>query len=177
MEGFENIQNEDLINHIRLLEGGISNIPSDDFLKIFLKSIDIKSASDDFISKLLNNDFKGVDLTKLLQNNFIKFYENLFENFKSQEDFLLIKNWKMSKTINEENLRICIKQISEVLIEEIKSNKDGNISIYPSLILFLCNLFAFSSNKLNNIFDELSNLEKNFPSSKLIEVYFIILYK
>ena len=177
MEGFENLQNEDLINHIRLLEGGISNISSDDFLKIFLKSIDIKSASDDFISKLLNNDFKGVDLTKLLQNNFIKFYENLFENFKSQEDFLLIKNWKMSKNINEEILRICIKKISRVLIEEIKSNKDGNISIYPSLILFLCNLFAFSSNKLNNIFDELSNLEKNFPSSKLIEVYFIILYK
>ena len=53
MEGFENLQNEDLINHIRLLEGGISNISSDDFLKIFLKSIDIKSASDDFISKLL----------------------------------------------------------------------------------------------------------------------------
>lgn len=109
MEGFENLQNEDLINHIRLLEERISNISSNDFLKIFLKSIDIKSASDDFISKLLNNDFKGVDLTKLLQNNFIKFYENLFENFKSQEDFLLIKNWKMSKNINEEILRICIK--------------------------------------------------------------------
>ena len=83
----------------------------------------------------------------------------------------------MSKNINEEILKICIKKISEVLIEEINSNEDGNISIYPSLILFLCNLFAFSSNKLNNIINELSNLENKFPSSKLIEVYFIILYK
>ena len=177
MEGFENLQNEELINHIRLLEDEISNISSDTFLKIFLKSIDIKTATDGFISKLLNNDFDGVDLAKLLQTNFIKFYENLFEKFKSQEDFLLIKNWKMSKNINEEILRLCIRKISEVLIEEIKNNRSGKISIYPSLILFLCSLFAFSSNKLKNIIDELSKLEQNFPSSKLIEVYFIILFK
>ena len=74
-------------------------------------------------------------------------------------------------------MRICIRRISAVLVEEVNSNKTGNISIYPSLILFLCKLFAISSTKLNNIIEELYNLEQNFPNSKLIEVYFIILYK
>ena len=74
-------------------------------------------------------------------------------------------------------MRICIRRISSVLLEEVKLNKTGKINIYPSLIFFLCKLFAISSKKLNNIIEELHNLEQNFPNSKLVEVYFIILYK
>ena len=174
---FENIKNEELINYIAIPEILYSGISSDDYLRIFENSIDIKTASEDFISKLLNNDFKKIDLNKLLKNNFTKFYQKLFEGFECQEDFLIIKNWKINPNINGEVLRICLKRISDVLVEEVKLNKTGKISIYPSLILFLCKLFAISSIKLNNIFEELYNLEQFFPNSKLIEVYFIILYK
>ena len=174
---FENIKNEELINYIAIPEILYSGISSDDYLRIFENSIDIKTASEDFISKLLNNDFKKIDLNKLLKNNFTKFYQKLFEGFECQEDFLIIKNWKINPNINGEVIRICLKRISDVLVEEVKLNKTGKISIYPSLILFLCKLFAISSIKLNNIFEELYNLEQFFPNSKLIEVYFIILYK
>ena len=171
------MKNEELFNYIINSEILYSNIPSDDYLSIFLKLIEIKTASEDFISRLLNNNIRHVDLNKLLKSNFVRFYQKLFDEFESQEDFLIIKNWNISQNINGEILRICIRRISAVLVEEVNSNKTGNISIYPSLILFLCKLFAISSTKLNNIIEELYNLEQNFPNSKLIEVYFIILYK
>ena len=179
MEAFfdEKLKNEEFINYIKNSEISKTNIPSDEFLNIFLKSIDLKTASDDFISEFLNNDFKGIDLTKFLKNNFINLYQQIFERFKSIDDFLIIKNWKISKNINEEILRICIRKVSNVLIKEVKNNKNGNISLYSSLIFFLCDLFAASSIKLKNIDEELSNLEQNFPSSNLIEIYGIILLK
>ena len=179
MEAFfdEKLKNEEFINYIKNSEISKTNIPSDEFLNIFLKSIDLKTASDEFISEFLNNDFKGIDLTKFLKNNFINLYQQIFERFKSIDDFLIIKNWKISKNINEEILRLCIRKVSNVLIKEVKNNKNGNISLYSSLIFFLCNLFAASSIKLKNIDEELSNLEQNFPSSNLIEIYGIILLK
>ena len=179
MEAFfdEKLKNEEFINYIKNSEISKANIPSDEFLNIFLKSIDLKTASDEFISEFLNNDFKGIDLTKFLKNNFINLYQQIFERFKSIDDFLIIKNWKISKNINEEILRLCIRKVSNVLIKEVKNNKNGNISLYSSLIFFLCDLFAASSIKLKNIDEELSNLEQNFPSSNLIEIYGIILLK
>ena len=101
MDGFfENIKNEELINYIAIPEILYSGISSDDYLRIFENSIDIKTASEDFISKLLNNDLKKIDLNKLLKSNFTKFYQKLFEGFECQEDFLIIKNWKINPNIN-----------------------------------------------------------------------------
>ena len=52
MESFfdENLKNEEFINYIKNSEIAKTNIPSDEFLNIFLKSIDLKTASDEFIS-------------------------------------------------------------------------------------------------------------------------------
>ena len=90
MEGFfdDKMKNEELFNYIINSEILYSNIPSDDYLSIFLKLIEIKTASEDFISRLLNNNIRHIDLNKLLKSNFVKFYQKLFDEFESQEDFL-----------------------------------------------------------------------------------------
>ena len=51
MEGFfdDKMKNEELFNYIINSEILYSNIPSDDYLRIFLKLIELKTASEDFI--------------------------------------------------------------------------------------------------------------------------------
>ena len=112
-----------------------------------------------------------------IKNNFVPLYQKLLEPFKSQEDLLILKNWKIGKNVDEEIMRICIRKVCSVLIEEKKRSKTGNISIYPNLTIFLSELFANASTKLDHIVEELENLESYFPSSNLLEIYFIILYK
>ena len=143
--------------------------------------IDLKNASEKFRNDFLNNDFKKFDLKVAFKNNFYTLIEKIFENFSTQDKFLILKNWKISPNVNEEVLQICLRKIKEVLIKGVlkkETSKDQNIKIlYTDLIDFLCSLFAMSSKKLKNLIQELKELEQNFPSSKLIEIYFRILDK
>ena len=176
-------RNEEFINYIiksKLIE---NYIPPDEYLEILIKSIDLKTASDNFITKILNNSYehmnKKFDLSYLLQNKFVAFYQRIFDNFNYVDDLLPIKSWNCGIECEQDKeiLTICLKKIIEILNEEAKKAKDGKVGLYPSLMIFFCRLFSKCSLKLNNFLDILDNLEKNFPSSKLIEIYFIILYK
>ena len=169
-------KNEDFINFIKTTEGLSSKISPDEYLKLFTELIDLKTASEDFFSNFLNNNI-NLDLKKLLGNNFVLLYQKLLEPFKSQEDLLILKNWNISKNVDKEIMRVCIRKVCSVLIEEMKSSRTGNISIYPNLTIFLCKLFSNASTKLDNIIEELNNFELTFPSSNLLEIYFIILYQ
>ena len=82
----------------------------------------------------------------------------------------------MSETVKEEVLRICLRTVCNVLIDEAKNDKTGKINIYSNLLSFYSRLFSICSRKLFNMNDELVNLEKIYPGSKLIEIYFSILY-
>ena len=184
MEGFleKDEKNEAFINllvNIGLKD--LKTIPKDKLLNKFLDSINLNKAPKLFISKLLNNKFdrigQKIDLSLVLENNFIKFYEKIFERFRYQGDFLIIKDWKMSDTIKEGVLRVCLQAVCNVLIDEAKNDKTGKINIYESLLPFYSRLFSICSRKLININDELVNLEKIYPGSKLIEIYISILYR
>ena len=159
----------------------LKNIPKNKLFDKFLDSINLKRASKIFISRLLNNKFdkigQKIDLSLVLEKNFIPFYEKIFERFRYQGDFLVIKDWKMTEKIKEGVLRACLKRVCSVLKDEAKNNKTGKISIYSSLLSFYSRLFSICSRKLNDMNDELVNLEKVYPSSKLIEIYFSILYR
>ena len=175
-------KNEEFINNLIAIgmEEIKKSIPKDKLLNLFLDSINLKKAPKLFISRLLNNKFdkigQKIDLSLVLEKNFIPFYENIFARFKSQADFLDIKDWKMNEKINEGILRVCVRRVCNVLIEEANNDKTGKVSIYSNLLTFYSRLFAICSRKLNNFNDELVTLEKIFPGSKLIEVYSNILY-
>lgn len=132
-------KNEDFINFIKTTEGLSSKISPDEYLKLFTELIDLKTASEDFFSNFLNNNI-NLDLKKLLGNNFVLLYQKLLEPFKSQEDLLILKNWNISKNVDKEIMRVCIRKVCSVLIEEMKSSRTGNISIYPNLTIFLSKL-------------------------------------
>ena len=183
MEGFlkKEETNESFINLlVNIGLEDLKKIPKDKLFNKFINSIDLKSAPKIFISKLLNNKFnkigQKIDLSLVLGNNFIPFYEKIFERFRDQGDFLLIKEWKMSETINEGVLRTCLRAVCNVLIDEAKNDRTGEISIYENLLSFYSRLFSICSRKLLNINDELVNLEKIYPGQKLIEIYVSILY-
>ena len=136
MEGFfaKEEKNEAFINllvNIGLKD--LKTIPKDKLLNKFLDSINLNKAPKLFISKLLNNKFdrigQKIDLSLVLENNFIKFYEKIFERFRYQGDFLIIKDWKMSDTIKEGVLRVCLQAVCNVLIDEAKNDKTGKINI------------------------------------------------
>ena len=172
----KSLKNEDFINFLKSSEILSSKPPQEDILKIFLSQIDLKSASEDFISKFLNNEL-DIDLKKILDKRLEALYKKNIVPLKSMQDLLLIKNWKISKNASEEIFIICVKKVRDILIEEAKKNKTEKLNIYPSLIIFFCKLFAIGSTKINNIVEELNSLEQNFPSSNLLEIYFIILYQ
>jgi len=135
------------------------------------KSIDLDSVYEEFINNFLNNIFK-FDFEQFFGKKFDYFIQKIFENFKTPEDFLNIKIWKISRNINEEVLKLFIGRISNVLFQH-KNMK----SSFNDLINFLCRLFSFGSRKTDDFFEELKEVEKNIPSNKLIEIYFIILNK
>lgn len=151
----------------------------DAILDAFIKSIDLKISSNLFISKLLNNkleiNLRKIDLSNILKKNFVLFYQKFFERFKKQEDFLYIRRWMIDDNINVDVLKACLDRVIIVLINEAKNENKDNIGIYPNLLFFFSRLFSKCSLKIKNF--ELNNLEKIYPTSKLIEVYFLILYR
>ena len=167
----KSLKNEEFINFLQ--ESGKENINISP--ELFSEKIDLKIASEEFKNEFLNNDFKKFDLKATLRNNFYQLFTKIFEKFETQGDFLILKNWKISPNIDEGVLEICIKRIKTVLINQKKAKK---ITIYTDLIDFYCNLFSISSKKFDNkLIYILKELEENFTSSKLIEIYFRILHK
>ena len=166
--------NEKMKEHINLIE-----LYPEEVLDGFIKSIDLKFCSNLFISKLLNNkleyNLRKIDLNNILKQKFVEFYQKFFERFKKQEDFLYIRRWIIDDNINVKVLEACLNRVITVLINEAKNEKEDNIGIYPNLLLFFSRLFSKCSLKLKDF--KLDNLEKNYPSSKLIEIYFMILYR
>ena len=75
-------RNEEFINYIIKSKLTENYIPPDEYLEILIKSIDLKTASDNFITKILNNRYeymnKKFDLSYLLQKNFVTFYQRIF---------------------------------------------------------------------------------------------------
>ena len=169
------LKNEQLINFFQ--ESGKKEI----FLSpdLIASLIDLKNASELFRNNFLNNDFKKFDLKTSFQKGFYIIIEKIFEKFESQADFLKLKNWKISPNVDIEVLDICINRITSILIKESKEKEKKNKKniLYTDLIDFLCNLFSISSRRFNNINEKLKTFEKEFPSSKLIEIYFRILHK
>ena len=162
---------KDFINKVEQLD-----INSEVSLDKLLKSIDLAIPQDEFINKFLNNDFKANDLKEMLGDKFLPLYQKFFDIFKEPEDFLIIKNWKIINYVDKEILRICIKRVCSVLIEKIKKSKNKCISL-KGLVSFLSHLFSKCSRKLkDSIIEELNSLEQTLSSSKLIQVYFHILY-
>ena len=162
------LKNEEIINFFQEIRGKEIKISPDEVAKM----IDLQSASEEFRNNFLNNDFKRFDLKATFNKGFHKLISLIFEKFQTQRDFLVLKNWKISPNVNEEVLEIAIKRVIEVLNKEAKQN-----ILFTDLIDFLCSLFSTASRKFNNLIELLKNLENNFPSSKLIEIYFRILYK
>ena len=167
----KNLKNEEFINILQ--ESGKANINISPDL--FAEMIDLKNASEEFKNEFLNNDFKKFDLKSTLKNGYYQIFTKIFEKFETQGDFLILKNWKISPNVDEEVLEICIKRIKAVLISQKKDKKN---TLYTDLIDFYCNLFSISSKKFDHkLIEILKELEQNFPSSKLIEIYFRILHK
>ena len=172
----KSLKNEEPTNIIKTINLDKGNEQSlNEFLEIFLKKIDLKTASNNFINNFLNNNFKNINLSELLGNKFLTLYQKFFESFKSQDDLLTIKKWKISKKVDMEILRICTEKIGSILNDEQKTNKTGKINLYKSLKLFLCNLFTNYSERLNNIKGIVDNIEKNFQRPILVDSYYIIL--
>ena len=171
----QNLKNDELINFFE--DSGKEEITLSS--EIMANIIDLKNASEEFKNKFLNNDFKKLDLKVAFGNRFAEIIQKIFEKFKTQEDFSVIKNWKISKNVNGEVLKVCIRRIKLVLIEEAKEYKKKNkkFVLYTELISFLCSLLSISSRKLHGLVEELAELEQNIPSEKIIEIYFLILYK
>jgi len=168
----QNLKNEELINFFQ--ESGkkqISDIEPDKIVEL----INLNTASEEFINDFLNNNFKKFDLKVFFGKKFDIFIQKIFENFKNLDNFLNIKNWKISPNVNEEVLKYCIRRISTVINENNKK-MEKNTS-FTDLINFLCNTFSSASRKINNFIEELEEVENKIPSSNLIEVYFRILYK
>ena len=169
------LKNEELINFFEESGKEEINIPTD----IMTNVIDLQTASEEFKNKFLNNDFKKLDLEAAFGINYYDIIQKIFDKFKKQEDILVLKNWKISQNVNGKILNICLKKIKLILIEEAKECKKNNkkFVLYTDLISFLCSLLSISSRKIKDLVKELSELEQNVPSTKIIEIYFLILYR
>ena len=170
------LKNKDLINFFE--ESGKTDINiTSDLLDRISEMIDFKSANEKFKYDFLNNNFKKFDLKNVFKEGFSKFMEKIFEKFKTQSDFSIIKNWKINPNVNEEVLEMCLKRLKNVLINEKKNNESKKFIIYKDLYQFICDLFSLSSSKLDKSYfiKELKDLESYLPNSNLIEIYFKIL--
>ena len=167
------LKNEELINYFQESGKREINISPD----IIVELIDLKNTSVSFRNDFLNNDFKKFDLKASFQKAYYTLIQKIFEKFTEQRDFLLLKNWEINPNVDEEVLDVCIKRITSILIQESKVKKNNKNILYTDLIDFLCKLFSISSKRFNNLIEKLKDFEKEFPSSKLIEIYFRILHK
>ena len=167
------LKNEELINFFQETGKREINIPPE----IIVELIDLKNTSVSFRNNFLNNDFKKFDLKASFQKSYYTLIEKIFEKFTDQRDFLIFKNWEINPNADIEVLDICIKRITSILIKESKVKKDNKNILFADLFNFLCKLFTLSSRRFNNLIEKLRDFEKEFPSSKLIEIYFVILYK